>query len=107
MSPNVQLRFEPWGHDNHDDVDCECQISDRTAAYVHDLTVYIRGSIHAPDAEVASTSSTGSEGHLGIEPSWKKRPPGISPICFLSAWCIWPSPVGCICAVADRLTGVF
>ena len=39
MSPNVQLTFEPWGHDNHEDVDCECQASDRTAAYVHDLTV--------------------------------------------------------------------
>ena len=31
----VQLTFEP--HDNHEDVDCECQASDRTAAYVHDL----------------------------------------------------------------------
>ena len=36
MSPNVQLNSEPWGHDNHEDVDCECQTSDRTAAYVHD-----------------------------------------------------------------------
>ena len=34
MSPNVQLNFELWGHDNHEDVDCECQASDRTAAYV-------------------------------------------------------------------------
>ena len=24
MSPNVQLNFEPWGHDNHEDVNCEC-----------------------------------------------------------------------------------
>ena len=39
MSPNVQLTFEPWGHDNHEDVDCECQASDRTASYIHDLTV--------------------------------------------------------------------
>ena len=37
MSPNVQLTFEP--HDNHEDVDCECQASDRTAAYVHDCTI--------------------------------------------------------------------
>ena len=79
MSPNVQLQFEPWGRDNHDDVDCECQISDRTAAYVHDLTVSKRGSIHSPDAEVALTSSTGSEGHLGIESSWEKGLPGLVP----------------------------
>ena len=39
MSPNVQLQCEPWGHNNHEDIDCECQASDRTAAYVHDLTV--------------------------------------------------------------------
>ena len=31
MSPNVQLHFEPWGHINHEDVDCDCQTSDRTA----------------------------------------------------------------------------
>ena len=31
MSPNVQLHFEPWGHINHEDVDCEFQTSDRTA----------------------------------------------------------------------------
>ena len=39
MSPNVHLQCEPWGHNNHEDVDCECQTSDRTAAYVHDLTI--------------------------------------------------------------------
>ena len=39
VSPNVQLPDEPWGHNNHEDVDCGCQTSDRTAAYVHDLTV--------------------------------------------------------------------
>ena len=103
MSPNVQ--FEPWGHDNHEDVDCECHISDRTAAYVHDLTVSKRRSVHSPDAGVASTSSTGSKGHLCIELG--KRPPEISPICFLSACCIWTSSVSCISAVADRLAGVF
>ena len=35
VSPNVHLQCEPWGHNNHQDVDCECQTSDRTAAYVH------------------------------------------------------------------------
>ena len=53
MSPNVQLTFEPWGHDNHEDVDCECQTSDRTVAYVHDLTVSRRGQVDSPDSEVA------------------------------------------------------
>ena len=39
VSPNVHLQCEPWGHNNHEDVDCECQTSDRMAAYVHDLTI--------------------------------------------------------------------
>ena len=25
MPPNVQLISEPWGHDNHEDMECECQ----------------------------------------------------------------------------------
>ena len=79
MSPNVQLNFALWGHDNHEDVDCECQASDRTAAYVHDLTVNRRGSVDSPDARVASTSSTGSEGHLRPEPGWEKGHPGFVP----------------------------
>ena len=36
MPPNVQLDSEPWGHDNHEDTECECQSSDRTVAYIHD-----------------------------------------------------------------------
>ena len=54
MSPNVQPNSEPWGHDNHEDVDCECQTSDRTAAYVHDLTVNKREPAYSPDADMAS-----------------------------------------------------
>ena len=53
MSPNEQLNSEPWGHDNHEDVDCECQASDRMAAYVHDLTVNRQGPVDSPDAGVA------------------------------------------------------
>ena len=83
MSPNVQLQFEPWGHHNHEEIDCECQTSDRTAAYVHDLTVNGRGSVHFPDAGVASTSSTGFStglnGHLCVEPNWEKDRPGLVP----------------------------
>ena len=48
VSPNVNLHCEPWGHINHEDLDCDCQTSDRTAAYVHDLTINRRG--HSPDA---------------------------------------------------------
>ena len=29
MPPNVQLKSEPWGHDNHEDMECEYQSSDR------------------------------------------------------------------------------
>ena len=77
MSPNIQLQCEPWGHNNHEDIDCECQASDRTATYVHDLTVNRRGYVHSPDAGVASTSCTGADGHLCIEPGWEKGCPGL------------------------------
>ena len=71
MSPNVQLNSEPWGHDNHDDVDCECQTSDRTAAYMHDLTVNKREPVDSPDADMAS--------NIQPEPDWNKSPPGLVP----------------------------
>ena len=71
MSPNVQLNFEPWGHDKHEDVDCECQASDRTAAYVHDLTVNRRGLVDSSDLEVAS--------NIRPEPDWRKGLPGLVP----------------------------
>ena len=79
MSQNVQLQCEPWGHNNHEDIDCECQASDRMAAYVHDLTVNRRGSVPSPDAGVASTSSMESDGHLCIESGWEKGRPGLVP----------------------------
>ena len=79
VSPNVHLQCEPWGHNNHEDVDCECQTSNRTAAYVHDLTINGRGFVHSPDAGVASTCHTRSNGHLCIEPSWERGRPGLVP----------------------------
>ena len=54
ISPNVHLHCEPWGHITHEDINCGCQSSDRTAAYVHDLTVNERGRVHSPNAGVAS-----------------------------------------------------
>ena len=45
VSPNVHLQYEPWGHINYEDIDCDCQTSDRTAAYVHDL---IDGDLFIP-----------------------------------------------------------
>ena len=77
VSPNVNLQCEPWGHTNHENVDCECQTSDRTAAYVHDLTINGRGFVNPPDAGVASTCYTRSNGHLCIEPSWERGRPGL------------------------------
>ena len=72
ISPNVQLQFEPWGHHNHEDINYKCQTSDRTAAYVYDLTVNERGSVHSPDVGVASTSSTGLNGHLVLSLTGKR-----------------------------------
>ena len=50
ISPNVHLESEPWGHIDHEDIDCGCQSSDRMAAYVHDLTINERGPVPSPDA---------------------------------------------------------
>ena len=73
------LHYEPWGHINHEDINCDCQSSDRTAAYVHDLTVNGRGPVHSPDAGVASTCYARSNGHLCKEPSWERGRPGLVP----------------------------
>ena len=50
MSPNVQLNFEPWGHDNHEDVE---------------------GPVDSSDSEVAS--------NVQPEPDWRKSLPGLVP----------------------------
>ena len=54
MSPNVQLYSEPWGHVDHSDVNCACLSSDRTAAYVHDLSLMPREYLHVSEMEDAS-----------------------------------------------------
>ena len=71
ITPNVHLHCEPWGHINHKDINCGCQSSYRTAAYVHDLTVNGRGCVPSPDVGVASLCYTRTNGHLCIEPSWE------------------------------------
>ena len=79
ISPNVHLHCEPWGHIYHEDINCGCQSSDRMAAYVHDLTVNGRGRVHSPEAGVASSCYTRTNGHLCIEPSWERGRPGLVP----------------------------
>ena len=37
VSPNIQLKDNPWGHVEHCDANCTCLESDRTGAYVHCL----------------------------------------------------------------------
>ena len=71
MPLNVQLISEPWGHDNHEDMECECQSSDRTVAYVHDLSVDKRESADSPDTDMALS--------ILPESDWNKRPPGLVP----------------------------
>ena len=77
--PSVHLQCEPWGHINHEDIGCDCQTSDHTAAYVHDLTVNGRRLVHSPDAGVASTCYTISNRHLCIETTWERGRPGLVP----------------------------
>ena len=72
ISLNVHLHCEPWGHIDHEDINCGCQSSDRTAAFVHGLTVNARGCVPSPDAGVASWCHTRTDGHLCIEPSWER-----------------------------------
>ena len=79
MSPNVHLSHETWGHINHKDSDCECQTSDQTAAYVHDLTTNRRGFVHPSATGSTSEGYTGLNGHSRIEPSWEKGLPGVVP----------------------------
>ena len=90
MPPNVQLTSEPWLQNNHEDMDCECQTSDRTAAYIHDLSVSKR------DCRC---------GVKYIRPGsdWNKSPPGVVP--FVSCW---PGAYGrLLLAVYERrLTGL-
>ena len=71
MPPNVQLNSEPWGHNNHEDMNCECQTSDRTEAYIHDLSVNKREPVDSPDVDVASNIRPSSD--------WNKSPPGLVP----------------------------
>ena len=54
MSPNVQLQY----------------------SYSYRIG---RGSVHSPDAGVASTCSTGTNGPICIEPGWEKGHPGLVP----------------------------
>ena len=62
---------EPWVHDNHEDMDCECQTSDWMEAYIHDLTVNKREPTDSPDADMAS--------NIRPESDWNKSPPGLVP----------------------------
>ena len=68
MPPNIQLISKPW---EHEDTECECQSSDRTAAYVHELSVDKRGSADSPDTDMAS--------NILPESAWNNRPLGLIP----------------------------
>ena len=65
MPLNIQLISEPWGHDNHEDTECECQSSDQTAVYVHDLSVDKRELEDSPDTDMALSilPESGIKGH--------------------------------------------
>ena len=71
MPPNVQLESEVWGHDNHEDTECECQSSDRTAAYMHDLSVNKWEPADSSDTDIGLSIQPGSD--------WNNTPPGLVP----------------------------
>ena len=95
MPPNVQLDSEPWGHDNHEDTECECQSSDRMAAYIHDLSVNKWEPADSLDTDIG----------LSIRPEsdCNKRSPGLVP--FVSCR---PGAYGRLLLVVyeQRLTGL-
>ena len=45
VTPNVQLYCEPWGHIDHSDDNCGCLFSERTASYVHGLSLMPRDDL--------------------------------------------------------------
>ena len=53
-SPNVQLYSEPWGHVDHSDAKCGCLSSDRTASYVHGLSLMPRCEVPSWENDDAS-----------------------------------------------------
>ena len=46
---------------------------------MHDLTANERGPVPSPDAGVASSCYTRTNGHLCLEPSWERGCPGLVP----------------------------
>ena len=71
MLPSVNLACEPCGHMNHCDGGCECLSSDRTGAYVHELTLAISSQDLISDSEelpdAASSSLSGVPGERGVD----------------------------------------
>ena len=53
MPPNVQLE----SHDSHEDTECES--SDRTAAYIHDLSVNKWEPADSPDTDIGLSNTAG------------------------------------------------
>ena len=60
VSPNVVLPIEPWGQDDHIGADCGCCLTDRTGAYVYELTIGRSTSISQP-----ASGEAGGPGELG------------------------------------------
>ena len=62
-SPNVQLYSEPWGHVDHSDANCGCLSSDRTASYVHGLSLMPRSDVPSSENDDASvhTEESGAQ----------------------------------------------
>ena len=56
-SPNVELYSEPWGHMDHCDDNCGWLSSDRTASYVHGLSLMLRGGVTGSEDNTAPIST--------------------------------------------------
>ena len=68
--PNVILSCEPCGYMQHADIDCVCLSSDRTGAYIHDLSI----TSSSPDASSAEGAAPESPSVAGDIHSVTRRP---------------------------------
>ena len=79
ISPYVQLDCEPWGHMDHSDGQCSCRFSDRTTAYVHELSLMSWDLAVPSSSGRVVTRSARTSARLAVEPCLVLGRPGMVP----------------------------